>query len=122
MNTVLWLALLVPIAFVQNAVFTLVSRSRNSGNPERHRWAAYASNGIWLVCNGLVFRGFWEFYDGGDLWAMVVMGLVYTLSTTEGSVRMMELNLGYYHNSSNRFLQFADRLFNEKGVSQVGKR
>lgn len=122
MSTVLWLALLVPVAFTQNAVFTLVSRSRNSGDPARHRWAAYASNGVWLLCNGLVFRGFWSFFESGSWWAMVVMGVVYTLSTAEGSVRMMELNLGYYHNSTNPLLHFFDKLFNEKGRSQVGKR
>jgi hypothetical protein len=122
MSTFLWLVLLAPTAFVQNAVFTLVSRSRNSGDPRRHRWAAYASNGIWLLCQVLVWRGFWEFYNNGDLWAMLLMGMVYTLSTAEGSVRMMEMNLGHYQDSRNPVLRFLDGVFNERGRSQVGKR
>lgn len=112
---ILWLVALIPVAFVQNAVFTLVSRSRNSGDPRYHFKAALASNSVWLVCQVFVWKGFWSFFSTGDIWPMVAMGVVYTLSTTAGSVWMMKANLGHYKSPLLNFLA-------EKGQKLVGSR
>ena len=86
---VIWLVALIPVAFVQNMVFTAVSRSRNSGDPSYHRWWAYASNGIWLVCQFFIWKHFWAAFSEADYLAMALMAVIYTLSTAEGSVYMM---------------------------------
>lgn len=85
----LWLVALIPVAFVQNMVFTAVSRSRNSGDPEYHRWWAYGSNSIWLVCQIFIWKGFWGAFNEAAYLMMFVMSIVYIASTTEGSVYMM---------------------------------
>ena len=87
---VLWLVALIPVAFLQNMVFTAVSRSRNSGDPSYHRWWAYGSNGIWLICQFFIWKHFWAAFEGGGYWAMLAMAIIYTLSTAEGSVFMMK--------------------------------
>jgi hypothetical protein len=86
---VLWLVVLIPVAFIQNMVFTAVSRSRNSGDPHYHRWWAYASNGIWLVCQFFIWKHFWAAFSEADYLAMACMAVIYTISTAEGSVFMM---------------------------------
>jgi len=120
--------LLLSIAgFIQNMAFTMVSRSRNSGNPERHRYAAWASNGIWAFCflflvasvteplnqikNTPISQWMWS-----DIREVLITLLVYTLVTAEGSVFMMRMNLGQVK------LGALSKLFTEKGKSQVGKR
>ncbi len=46
----LWLIpLLVVVSFIQNMAFTWTSRSRNSGDPAYHRFAAWSSNGVWFL-------------------------------------------------------------------------
>lgn len=89
LNDVLWILALIPVAFVQNMVFTAVSRSRNSGDPEYHRWWAYGSNSVWLLCQVFIWKGFWGAFNDADYLSMGVMAFVYIVSTTEGSVYMM---------------------------------
>ncbi len=89
MQWVMELALLGVVAFVQNMAFTWVSRSRNSGDPTYHRWAAWCSNGIWFVTNILVFRYVWAAMDRGEWWQLGAALAVYVLCTSEGSVTMM---------------------------------
>ncbi len=89
MQWVMELALLGAVAFVQNAAFTWVSRSRNSGDPTYHRWAAWCSNGIWFVTNVLVFRYVWAAMERGEWWQLACALVVYVLCTSEGSVTMM---------------------------------
>ena len=60
---VLWLVFLVPVAFLQNMVFTAVSRSRNSGNPNYHRRWAYLSNSVWLLCQFFIWKHFWAAFN-----------------------------------------------------------
>jgi hypothetical protein len=81
------------IAFVQNAAFTWVSRSRNSGDPGYHRRAALCSNSIWFATQLLMLNQLWQFTQSGGWWRIIVVGAVYTLSTTEGSVLMMKILL-----------------------------
>lgn len=117
----LWLMLaLAPIAFIQNAAFTLVSRSRASADLWRHFKAALASNGIYLVTSLFVWRGFWPlFYDAA--WRpFFVMAAIYTISTAAGSVAMMAASLGYFYDVPG--LHWAHRLFVEDGRSRVGSR
>jgi hypothetical protein len=84
------LILLAIVSFIQNMAFTLVSRSRNSGDPDYHRWCAYASNGIWFICQVLIVKTVWESINRGEWWFVIVAGFVYCLCTAEGSVTMMK--------------------------------
>jgi hypothetical protein len=86
---VLWLLGIIPVAFVQNMVFTAVSRSRNSGDPSYHRKWAYLSNFIWLICQFFIWKHFWAAFNSNAYWAMAIMAIFYTVSTAEGSVLMM---------------------------------
>lgn len=84
------LLLMAGLAFVQNMAFTWSSRSRNSGDPAYHRWAAAASNGIWFVTNGLLFSILKPIMDGTAGWYwLIAAALLYVVATTEGSVYMM---------------------------------
>jgi hypothetical protein len=118
----LWLMIvLAPVAFVQNAVFTLVSRSRAAANLPRHFKAALASNGVWLVTSLFVWRGFWPLFYDAQWWPFVVMGCIYTLSTAAGSTCMMAANLGRFKGRP-WGLAYIHRLLVETDSSQVGKR
>ena len=109
----LWLAC---VAFVQNMAFTWTSRSRNSGNPSYHRYAAWSSNGIWFVCSLFVFKLIWEPLLMGAYWQVAIGGLIYILATTEGSVFMMKLLLGKLN------VPLLSNIFLEKKDRQVGAR
>jgi hypothetical protein len=94
MNIALFdLASLAIIAFVQNMAFTWVSRSRNSGDPNYHRYAAICSNGIWFVTNILITMQVWSALKTGNWWNIAVVGVIYVIATTEGSVLMMKILL-----------------------------
>jgi short subunit fatty acids transporter len=99
------LALLGSVAFIQNAAFTWVSRSRNSGDVQYHAWASICSNGIWFVTNFLIAGQVFKAIESGSYQFLIVAGLVYVLATTLGSVLMM-----------------ARLLKTEKGKRQVGAR
>lgn len=90
MNSVLDIALLGVVAFIQNMAFTWVSRSRNSGDPSYHRWAAICSNGVWFVSNVLIWKQVWAAIESGSWLTLGIAGLVYVVATTEGSVLMMK--------------------------------
>ena len=90
MNFLAWLFVIGVVSFVQTMAFTWVSRSRNSGDPEYHRTAAICSNGIWFITQLLLWRQIWDGLVTGVWWHLVLVGLVYTLSTTEGSVLAMK--------------------------------
>jgi hypothetical protein len=81
---------LMVVAFVQNMAFTWVSRSRNSGDPSHHRYAAYCSNGIWFITNILIWKQVWNAIESGNMWYLVAAGIAYTIATSEGSVFMMK--------------------------------
>lgn len=102
------LALIVALCvfvFFQNMSFTWTSRSRNSGNPSTHRKAALLSNGIWFASNVLFLKTLWPRIEAGEWYWVILAGLAYTISTTEGSVFMMK-----------RLLK------SEKGKDRVGAR
>ena len=83
-----WL-ILIPWAglmFLQNMAFTWSSRSRNSGDVNWHRKASWASNGIWFFSQSLMLAQFIEALNTGSFWKIAVLGAVYTVCTTEGSV------------------------------------
>lgn len=94
------LILMSIVAFFQNMAFTAVSRSRNSGDPNYHRYCAWGSNGIWFACQMFIWSQImpilmtpitaWTFL--GTVKLLITM-VVYTLSTTEGSVYMMKILL-----------------------------
>jgi hypothetical protein len=87
------LSILGVVSFFQNMVFTWSSRSRNSGDPDYHRRAAWCSNGIWFVCQVLIVKHIWEAIKLGQWWYVILAGLVYTICTAEGSVTMMKVLL-----------------------------
>lgn len=77
------------ISFIQNAAFTWSSRSRNSGDPNYHRKASWASNGVYYITNALLTVFIVKAMTLG-FWPLVASGLVYTATTAEGSVLMMK--------------------------------
>jgi len=88
-----WLAILFGVAFCQNMAFTWVSRSRNSGDPHYHRYAAWCSNGIWLLCYLMVWSRVWGAFESSNYVELIPMFIVYVVATTEGSVFMMKVLL-----------------------------
>lgn len=90
-----WFALiaLAVIAFIQNMAFTWVSRSRNSGDPSYHRYAAICSNAVWFVTQMVIWQQVWEVAKSGEWWRLALVGIVYVVATTEGSVLMMKILL-----------------------------
>ena len=89
-ETVLMLVLLAIVAFIQNMMFTLVSRSRNSQDPNYHRYCAWGSNGVWFICQVMIVKNIWTAIHAGQWWYAIIAGVVYSLATTEGSVLMMK--------------------------------
>lgn len=89
MTFVLTMLGLAIVAVIQNAAFTAVSRSRNSGDVRHHaRWAV-VSNGIWFVAQLFIWSAIWRAVDSGEWWQIAVAGSVYVTATTTGSVWMM---------------------------------
>ena len=116
---------LVPIPFIQNMAFTWVSRSRQGGDPDYHRYAAWASNGVWIIAQTFIAANVYtpisRMLDNGfditQISKILLTFLIYAICTTEGSVFMMKINLGRIKKLP-RFLSFLI----EKGNRQVGKR
>jgi hypothetical protein len=88
-SAILTLSTLALVAFVQNMFFTMVSRSRSSGDVNYHRKCAWGSNGIWFICQVLIVKEIWTAINNGQWWFVLIAGAVYTVFTTEGSVVMM---------------------------------
>jgi hypothetical protein len=101
----LLLAILIPVVFVQNMAFTWVSRSRNGGDVGYHRYASWCSNGVWFATQVLFLSSLLPSLMAGVWWKVIIVGIVYTFATTEGSCFMMR-----------RLLK------TEKGKRQVGAR
>lgn len=93
------------LASVQNAAFTWVSRSRNSGDVKYHAVAAVFSNGVWFLTQVLIWTQLWERVTAGEYMELVVPCLVYVSGTTLGSC-----------------LAMAHLLKSEKGKRRVGAR
>lgn len=83
------LALLAVVSFIQNAAFTWVSRSRNSGDVKYHAWASVCSNGIWFATNFLIASQVFKALETGSFWFLAVAAAVYVITTTAGSCWMM---------------------------------
>lgn len=97
------LMLLVPIPYVQNMAFTWVSRSRQGGDPDHHRKAAWASNGVWAIAQAFVAANIYApitfMVDknqiiGEQVSRIILTIIIYAIATAEGSVFMMKINLG----------------------------
>ncbi|MGR4928249.1 hypothetical protein ACIPUD_15905 [Bradyrhizobium sp. CAR08] len=88
MNAILILAGLAAVSFIQNAAFTAVSRSRNSGDVAHHAKWSVASNGVWFVTQILIWSTVWKAVESGT-YALIAAGVVYVASTTAGSCWMM---------------------------------
>lgn len=90
MGFTLSLLVLFVVGFIQNMAFTWVSRSRNSGDPEYHRYAAICSNGIWFITQLFILSNLLPALVAGEWWKIGLTALVYIVATTEGSVFMMK--------------------------------
>lgn len=89
MHPFLILAGLAAVSFVQNASFTAVSRSRNSGDVAYHaRWSV-ASNGVWFITQILIWSTVWKAVESGTYMLIASAGIVYVAATTAGSCWMM---------------------------------
>ncbi len=84
------LPILAVVSFCQNMAFTWTSRSRNSGDPDYHRYAAWCSNGIWFLCYVLILKAIWGAIERGEWWFVALSGVIYIICTAEGSVVMMK--------------------------------
>lgn len=91
-NYTYWLMvlLIMPVSFIQNMAFTAVSRSRNAGDPSYHRRCAYASNGIYILCQFFIWSRVWPAFNTGNYIELLPVAIIYVLSTAEGSVFMMK--------------------------------
>lgn len=93
---IILLFVLFIIGFIQNMAFTFSSRSRNSGDPAHHAKAALLSNGIWFACHILIWSQIWNTLTANDGWnaqtiiKLSIVGIVYVVSTTMGSVYQMK--------------------------------
>lgn len=85
------LGALAVLGYVQNMAFTWSSRTRNQNDPALHRYAAWCSNGVWFLMQMTIWGSIWTGLTQNNPWVVALTGLVYTVSTTEGSVKMMEL-------------------------------
>jgi len=82
---------LAVLGYIQNLGFTWASRSRNQNDPSLHRWAALFSNSIWFIVTVLVWGQMWSALTHGSIWKIVATGIVYVVSTSEGSVMGMKI-------------------------------
>ena len=88
----LWIILLVVyglVSFVQSCIFTVVSRSRNSGNSKLHRKVAYLSHGAWYLEKVFLIGISTEFIYNSNYWAIAIGGVVYAFSAGRGSAFAM---------------------------------
>ena len=76
-ENIFWLLVLAVVSFIQNMAFTWTSRSRNSGDPKYHRYAAWCSNGIWLACHLLVWKNVWGAFVSGNFYWLIPMTIIY---------------------------------------------
>ncbi|AZO48059.1 hypothetical protein [Mesorhizobium sp. M4B.F.Ca.ET.058.02.1.1] len=89
MSFLLTMLVFAALCLVQNAVFTAVSRSRNSGDVMHHWKWSIASNGIWYVNQLFIWGMIWDAATKGTWWQIAVAGVIYVASTSAGSVWMM---------------------------------
>ena len=88
------LILLGIVAFIQNMMFTWASRSRNSGSPGYHFFAALGSNSTWFICNFfLILPKMLDVFKNGNFNDQLVVMLVYVICTSLGSCLMMKILL-----------------------------
>lgn len=88
-NEIIMLLAIGVLGFVQNMAGTWASRSRNQHDVEHHRLAAFASNAIYFLVSALIWGQLWSSMTSGGVWKIIATGIVYTTSTSEGSVAMM---------------------------------
>lgn len=74
---------------IQNAVFTAVSRSRNSGDVVHHAKWAVASNGLWFAMQVFIFTELWAGIRDQEYFGLLIVGVFYVAGTSVGSVLMM---------------------------------
>jgi hypothetical protein len=64
-HPILILAALALVSFIQNAAFTAVSRSRDSGDIAHHAKWSVVSNAVWYVTQILIWSTVWKAVESG---------------------------------------------------------
>jgi hypothetical protein len=77
------------LTFFQNAVFTAVSRSRNSGDVFYHWKWSLLSNSIWFIAQIFIMKMIWDAINDSSYWKIAAAGWVYVITTSSGSAWMM---------------------------------
>ena len=77
------------LGFIQNAVFTAVSRSRNSGDVRHHAKWAVMSNGLWFIMQIFIVSALWDGIKSQEYTTLIITGILYVIGTSAGSVFMM---------------------------------
>jgi len=100
--------ILISIAFVQNMIFTLNSRARQSGNLTRSFFTSILSNGVWFLMTFVVaLPAITDIINGETAsYHTYLLGLSYALASALGGVLMQAVNLGR---------------INIKGLTEIGK-
>ena len=126
------------VAFIQNCFFTFTSRSRNSGDPNYHRYAAWGSNGVWYICQIFFVGLIWKPMMNGE-WLVVFNRRAYLYSRNNRrqcfydeanaprpsrtpALGMVETHLRREEKTSSRstmsWIKFADQLPTTKSMGQ----
>jgi len=83
------LILLSALAFIQNASFTWVGRSRASGNVLYHGIASVFSNSIWFAMTITIWGQLFDALTTGDMPQLIAAGIAYCIGTVAGSCSAM---------------------------------
>ena len=95
---VLWAVLLM----LQNASFTLSSRSRNSGSLGYHAIASVLSNSLWFISQLVLVSTFMEIFKSADLVLGLIVGVFYVACTMTGSIGMHFISMKYIEHGTRR--------------------
>jgi len=97
--SLLWWGL---ILIAQNAMFTWVSRARNSGSDWYHAVAAVFSNGVWFLAFYFTFGFLNQIHTTNSVLFAVLVGGTYIACTVTGSVMGGKLLRKYFERGNRR--------------------
>ena len=81
--------ILATMAFVQNFSNGYNARTRNSADVSHHfKWSLIA-NSVWFISFAVIMRNIWQSVLNGNLVSLLVVLVIYTVSTSCGSVCAM---------------------------------
>ena len=102
MNTLTIIGFIL-VLILQNGIFTLVSRSRNSGSILWHAPISFLSNGIYFVIHyGMIMPWLLKDIEGKDYGVLSQFGILYAVCTMIGSVLFMWLSINVFEKGKKR--------------------